>query len=82
MDDFILGYMSKTKNQSGKTEWMCKVCGKQSAYKRAIKCHVETHLEGVQKKCPYCEKKPKTTEALRVHIMDYHKNQQAGAQQF
>jgi hypothetical protein len=75
LDELISGYLSKTKNQFWKTEWLCNICGKQGAYKRAIKCHVETHLEGVEKKFPYCEKKTKTTEALRVHIMDYHKSQ-------
>ena len=74
LDAFILGYMSKSKNEFGKTEWMCNFCGKSGAYKRAIKCHVETHLEGVEQDCPYCEKKPKTREALRVHIIGYHKN--------
>jgi len=73
LDDVIMGHMSKTKNEFGKTEWMCNICGKRGVYKRAIKCHVETHLEGVEQHCPYCEKKPKTREALRVHIMDYHK---------
>ena len=74
MDDIISDYMSKSKNEFGKTEWTCNLCGKHGAYKRAIKCHVEIHLDGVEQNCPSCKKKPRTREALRVHIMDYHKN--------
>jgi len=74
LDVVILDHMSKTKNEFGKTEWVCNICGKRGVYKRAIRCHVETHLEGAEQHCPYCEKRPKTREALRVHIMDYHKN--------
>ena len=69
----ILSNMVKTKNAVGKTEWLCNLCGKKGAHKRPIMIHVETHLDLAEQKCPYCEKRSKTREALRVHIKDYHK---------
>ena len=65
--------MMKNKNDSSKTEWICNICGKKGNDKRSIMTHVETHLELAKKQCPFCEKKAKTREALRVHIKDYHK---------
>jgi len=73
LDDLIYRNMTMSTNQTGRTEWTCNLCGKTGA-KRLIKCHVETHLQGVEQKCPYCDKTPKTREALRVHIIGYHKN--------
>jgi len=73
LDELIFRNMSMATNESGRTEWTCNLCGK-TGTKRPIKCHVETHLQGVEQKCPYCDKKPKTREALRVHIIGYHKN--------
>ena len=69
----ILSNMVKTKNAVGKTEWLCNLCGKKGTHKRSIMIHVETHLDLAEQQCPYCEKRSKTREALRVHIKDYHK---------
>ena len=82
VDDVISQNMSKTHSASGKTEWLCNLCGKTGAYKRTIKCHVETHLSGVQQHCPYCDKKPKNREALRVHIIEVHKKKKCEENSF
>eukprot|EP00092_Neocalanus_flemingeri_P016565 GFUD01017925.1.p1 GENE.GFUD01017925.1~~GFUD01017925.1.p1 ORF type:complete len:335 (-),score=111.39 GFUD01017925.1:101-1105(-) len=73
LDDLILSNMMKTKNEFGKPEWQCNVCGKKGAHKRSLMVHVESHMDLVEQQCPYCEKRPKTRDALRVHIKDYHK---------
>jgi len=73
LDALIFRNITMTTSESGKSEWICNLCGKAGA-KRNIKNHVETHLEGVQQNCPYCDKTPKTREALRIHILGYHKN--------
>ena len=73
LDALIFRNITMTMNASGKSEWTCNLCGK-AGPKRNIKNHVETHLEGVQQNCPYCDKTPKTREALRIHIIGYHKN--------
>ena len=73
LDALIFRNIAMTTNASGKSEWTCNLCGK-AGLKRNIKNHVETHLEGVQQNCPYCDKTPKTREALRIHILGYHKN--------
>merc|ERR1711936_689077 len=74
LDEMIFQNMTMSTNETGRAVWTCNVCGKTGG-KWFIQHHVETHLQGVELKCLYCDKKPKTKEALRVHIIRYHKNQ-------
>ena len=73
LDDIILNNLVKSRNEVGKTEWRCNLCGKKGLHKTTMMRHIETHLEQAQLNCPHCDKVSRTREALRVHIRDYHK---------
>ena len=45
----------------------CKVCGKEFFNKKALKVHVETHIEGLIYGCNHCNTRYSSSNALRAH---------------
>ena len=75
LDDIIWNNLVKSRNDFGKTEWICNQCGKKGLHKTTMMRHVETHLEqGFEHHCPICGKQSKSREAMRKHMSNYHKN--------
>lgn len=73
LDKMIQESMGQVYSESeGKMAWKCNVCGKTSVYKSHMRNHVETHVQGVNHQCVYCNKKLKTRESLRMHISTIH----------
>ena len=55
------------RTKHSKLTWICKVCGFKSTNQSHVKCHVETHIEGLEFVCDLCGKINKTTAAFAVH---------------
>ena len=64
-----------------KTTWVCAQCNFSSRIRSTVREHIETHLSGFSHECPQCQKTCKTRNALRVHIVQAHKNKNKMAQQ-
>jgi len=64
------------RKEDGMKDWQCVMCGKT----RKSRSHMIEHVESAHypyvfdNSCPYCEKKPSTKSALRMHIYSRHKD--------
>lgn len=57
--------------------YSCIVCGHSSRHQHHVKYHVETHIEGLQYKCTYCQKIFRCRRSLVRHIKVLHNSQSA-----
>ena len=60
----------------GENIWKCKVCGKSTKGKDArtnMRCHIETHMEGLSYPCNQCDKIRRSSNALTTHVSRNHK---------
>ena len=56
----------------------CTICGKTDKGNRAsgkslMRCHIETHIEGLSYQCPLCDKTFRSVNSLRAHKSRFHK---------
>ena len=54
----------------------CTVCGKETKGRNArkiLRCHIETHMEGLSYPCNQCDKVCKSSNTLSLHLSSYHK---------
>ena len=54
----------------------CSFCGKvdnRMNRKQNMRCHVETHLEGIPYQCQFCEMSFRSRKAYSIHRSRYHK---------
>ena len=61
-------------DDSGNTIHKCKDCEKEFSNLRYLKLHIETHLDGFNHKCKYCNVVKSTKKNLWYHQNRYHKN--------
>ena len=54
--------------------WTCTVCQFKSMNRSHLKEHVETHIEGLEFPCNYCEKVMRSSNAFRQHVGKFHKS--------
>ena len=71
LDEMISQFMDRRLEDK---RYICKLCGKTSPLSRNLKNHIETHLEGLEFQCKFCEKKCKTRAMLAMHVSKYHRN--------
>ena len=60
----------------GECKWKCTMCGKETKGRNArkiLRCHTETHMEGLSYPCNQCDKVCKSSNTLSVHLSSYHK---------
>ena len=57
----------RNKTSGSKRQWSCKVCGYKSKHIDHVRCHVETHIEGLEYVCDLCGNITKTSAAFGVH---------------
>ena len=55
----------------------CTICGKIDQTKRTsgkslMRCHIETHLEGLSYQCPMCDRTFRSVNAMRTHKSRFH----------
>ena len=55
--------------------WQCNVCWMTNKDKARVRAHAEVHFKGFVHLCPHCGTEKKTSTALRMHVISYHKNQ-------
>ena len=60
------------KDENDRVVHRCTVCDKEGSKKDKMRNHIETHLEGFNHKCKYCDVVKKTTPALKFHEWQYH----------
>jgi len=53
--------------------WQCNVCWMTNKDKARVRAHAEVHFKGFVHSCPHCGVQKKTSTALRMHIISYHK---------
>ena len=51
----------------------CNICRRQFAKKSQTLEHIETHIDGLQFPCQYCDYVAKSRHSLRDHVRKYHK---------
>ena len=56
--------------------WKCTQCGKSNTDKARVRRHAEIHFQGFVHSCPHCGVQKKTSTALRMHVISYHKNKE------
>ena len=56
--------------------WQCTMCWMSNKDKARVRAHAEVHFKGFVHSCPHCGIQKKTSTALRMHIISYHKNTQ------
>jgi len=54
--------------------WQCNVCWMTNKDKARVRAHAEVHFKGFVHLCPHCGIEKKTSTALRMHVISYHKN--------
>ena len=54
--------------------WTCTMCQFKSMNRGHLKEHVETHIEGLEFPCNYCEKVMRSSNAFRQHVGKFHKS--------
>ena len=60
----------------GEYSWKCTVCGKKTKgffFKKNMRTHIETHLEGMSYPCHQCGKVSRTSGSLQKHISRHHR---------
>ena len=54
--------------------YSCSVCGKTGdKYKKNMRNHVETHMEGLSFPCQSCDKTFRSRNSLNVHKSQFHR---------
>ena len=56
--------------------WKCTVCGKSTKGKDAktnMRCHIETHMEGLSYPCNQCDKVCRSSNTLNKHVSRNHR---------
>merc|ERR1712218_299795 len=51
----------------------CAMCGYYAKYWQRVALHIETHIDGLEYFCTFCEKQFKRKNTLLVHISNKHK---------
>ena len=55
----------------------CTICGKidpkRASGKSLMRCHIETHIEGLAYQCPLCDKTFRSVNVMRTHKSRFHK---------
>ena len=75
LDKSIADLMESRKDPvTGNLVWQCTQCEYFNKLKFTVKEHVETHIAGVEHKCPHCDKTSATRNALRGHVIRQHSN--------
>ena len=60
----------------GEYKWKCTVCGKATKgtfARKIMRCHMETHIEGLSYPCNQCDKISRSSSALSTHVSSYHR---------
>ena len=60
----------------GEYSWKCTVCGKKTKgffFKKNMRTHIETHIEGMSYPCNQCGKVSRTSGSLQKHISRHHR---------
>ena len=60
------------KDENDRVIHMCTVCEKEGRKKDKMRLHIETHLEGFNHKCKYCDVVKKTTATIQFHEWYFH----------
>jgi len=55
--------------------WQCNVCWMTNKDKARVRAHAEVHFKGFVHSCPHCGVQKKTSTALRMHVISYHKKE-------
>ena len=53
----------------------CAMCGYNAKYWQRVSLHIETHIDGLEYFCTFCDKQFKRKNTLLVHISNKHKQQ-------
>ena len=53
--------------------YKCKLCGTTSGTRRALRYHIETHMEGLSFNCPFCQKSFRSRNGLSNHKSISHR---------
>ena len=56
--------------------WQCNVCWMTNKDKARVRAHAEVHFKEFSHSCPHCGIQKKTSTALRMHVISYHKNKE------
>ena len=54
--------------------WKCLQCEMTNKNKAMVRRHAEVHFKDFVHSCNFCGVQKKSSEALRMHIHSYHKN--------
>ena len=55
----------------------CAMCGYYAKYWQRVALHIETHIDGLEYFCTFCDKQFKRKNTLLVHISNKHKQQRS-----
>ena len=55
----------------------CAMCGYNAKYWQRVSLHIETHIDGLEYFCTFCDKQFKRKNTLLVHISNKHKQQKS-----
>ena len=75
IEDVKIKLDSLMEKANGVHVWKCKICGKTnkgSDARKDMRCHIETHLEGLSYPCQQCGTICRTSNALRKHNRRIH----------
>jgi len=72
--DFVSAVSEVLEYDSLGRVWQCSMCWMSNKDKARVRAHAEVHFKGFVHSCPQCGVQKKTSTALRMHIISYHKN--------
>jgi len=72
--DFMTAVSEVLEYDSLARVWQCTMCWMSNKDKARVRAHAEVHFKGFVHSCPQCGVQKKTSTALRMHIISYHKN--------